>query len=236
VNEAQRIREVYEARKQSIPADRYSYRNAGTRLIERELEDVLLSRLPDLRDKRILEVGCGRGARLQNLIRWGALSKNLVGVEVIKERADETRNSLPNDTWISHASAESLHHFGTFDLIFQFTMFTSILDLEVKKNIASEMLCALRPGGMIVWYDMFWKNPRNPHIQPISKQEIRELFPGCDIRFNRVTLVAPLARRLGQYSPLACRALAALKFLSTHYVALISERQKAQLAPRILKM
>jgi SAM-dependent methyltransferase len=223
VSEAERIREVYEAREQSIPAERYSYRNVGTRLIERELEDVLLSWLPDLRAKRILEVGCGRGDRLQHLIRWGASPENLVGVEIIRDRADEARNSLPSCALICHSSAERLTHLGTFDLIFQFTMFTSILDFEVKKTIASQMLYVLRPGGLIVWYDMFWKNPWNPHMHPIGKPQIRQLFPNCDIRCRRATFVAPLARRLGPYSLLACRALAALRFLSTHYLALISK-------------
>jgi SAM-dependent methyltransferase len=223
VNETQRIREVYEAREQSIPADRYSYRNIGMRLIERELEDVLLSRLPDLRNKRILEVGCGRGARLQNLIRWGASAENIVGVEVIKDRADDARNSLPSSTLIYHCSAERLTDLGTFDLIFQFTMFTSILDFDLKKTIASQMLNALRPDGLIVWYDMFWKNPWNPQMHPIGKPQIRQLFPDCDISFKRVTLVAPLARWLGPYSPLTCRGLAALKCLATHYLALISK-------------
>ena len=52
----------------------------------------------------------------------------------------------------------------SFDFVFQSTVFTSILDSEVRKEVAGEMLRVLKPGGVILWYDFHVNNPRNPDV------------------------------------------------------------------------
>lgn len=39
----------------------------------------------------------------------------------------------------------------SFDIVMQFTVFTSILDSEMKQNIAREMLRVIKPDGIILW-------------------------------------------------------------------------------------
>jgi ubiquinone/menaquinone biosynthesis C-methylase UbiE len=50
----------------------------------------------------------------------------------------------------------------TFDLVVQSAVFNSILDFEMKQQIASEMLRVLKDDGLILWYDYHVNNLRNP--------------------------------------------------------------------------
>lgn len=53
----------------------------------------------------------------------------------------------------------------------QFTMFTSILDDTMKRNIAKEMLRVLKPEGIILWYDYYISKPTNPDTKGVSKRD-----------------------------------------------------------------
>jgi len=107
-----------------------------------------------------------------------------------------------------------------FDLILQYTAFSSILDEKLKQNMAAEMLRVLKPAGSILWYD-FWLNPTNKQTFGIKPAEIRRLFPSCKIQLKRVTLAPPIARRLLPFSWGLAHALESLKLLNSHYLALI---------------
>jgi SAM-dependent methyltransferase len=104
-----------------------------------------------------------------------------------------------------------------FDLIFQFTVFTSVLDNEIRRAIASEVRRTLRPGGYFIWYDFAYSNPKNPNVRGIRRREIGELLSGFDLRFQKLTLAPPIGRRAVKISPLLYRALAAVPLLRTHY-------------------
>ena len=82
---------------------------------------------------------------------------------------------------------------GTFDMILQSTMFTSILDPKMKRQVAAEMVRILKPDGFIVWYDFFVNNPQNSDVCGVPRREITALVPHCLINLRRVTLVPPLA-------------------------------------------
>ena len=92
----------------------------------------------------------------------------------------------------------------------------------MRRRAAAEMLRVVRPGGVILWYDVRHPNPRNRDLVPIGRREIRAVFPGCEIDFATATLLPPLARRLAPLSPVACRLLEALvPPLRSHLAALI---------------
>ena len=103
--EENRIREAYARRKQLVPSDRYSLANSGNLSIEQERERCLLhslakfGRVP-LYDKRILDVGCGNGPLLFNLIRWGARPENIFGMDLQEERIATARALLPNTGYV----------------------------------------------------------------------------------------------------------------------------------------
>jgi hypothetical protein len=108
-----------------------------------------------------------------------------------------------------------------FDIVLQATVFTSILDVEMKRAIAREILRVLKPTGVFVWYDFLFDNPRNPHVGGIGAREIRRLFPGCAVGLKRITLAPPIARRLVPITWIGALLLERVSILNTHYLGTI---------------
>ncbi len=110
---------------------------------------------------------------------------------------------------------------ASFDLVMQFTLFTSILNDEVKRAIAAEMVRVLAPGGRILWYDFSYNNPKNPDVRGIGKQEIHGLFPNLEMKIKRITLAPPLGRRIAPISPALYYVLSRVRPLCTHLLCLL---------------
>jgi ubiquinone/menaquinone biosynthesis C-methylase UbiE len=228
--EEARIRRAYSRRQEKLPQDRYSYFNPGVLLIEQELERCSLRYLAklgiSLRDAVILEVGCGHGTRLANLIRWGASPEKMWGVDIIDSRIDDARRLVPSLVTFEVANACNLRFpDDTFDLALQFTAFSSVLDGSMRQRMAAEMIRILRPGGTILWYDFRFNNPWNKDVIGIGKREIKGLFCDCDIEIQRLTLFPQLARFLGKFSPLIAGGLSRTRVFSTHYLAMIRKKK-----------
>lgn len=227
VSEEDRIAAVYAGRRQSVPPNRYSYFNPAnlwiTQVREREVLRLLRQAgFRDLASRRILDVGCGTGHWLRQLVLWGARPEFLTGVDLLPDRIAEARQLCPQAVQLRCGSAAAIGFPDqNFDLVLQSTVFTSVLDGGMKQAIAQEMLRVVKPEGMILWYDFRVNNPRNPDVRGVGKSQIQTLFPGCRIRLQRVTLAPPLARRLAPYSTLACELLQKLPCLCTHYLGLI---------------
>jgi len=222
--EASRIREVYARRGYTVPKDRYSFFKDENLLVHVELLREILrllrrSQHTDLERERVLDVGCGSGFWLRQFIQWGAKPKNLFGVDLLPERIQMGDELCPKGVTLRCRDASNLEfEDGSFDLILQFTVFTSILDSEMKRKVATEMSRVLKPGGAILWYDYFVSNPFNPDVLGVTRKEISQLFPGLSIFLRRITLAPPLARTLGPISPALYRAMSVFKPLCTHYL------------------
>jgi ubiquinone/menaquinone biosynthesis C-methylase UbiE len=217
--EADRVLEVYAERTED--RDRYSLRRPDVLYREQELERALVKVLPPLEGCKILEVGCGEGKWLRQLIRMGAEPCNLSGIDIYQSYVTRAAETLPQSVKLKVGNGENLEFADeSLDLVFQFTCLTSVLNLESRRQMAREMVRVLRPGGSVIWYDMAVNNPNNKDIQGIGKDEIRNLFPGCTYRFRKLSIAAPIARKLGA---LAIQALQALKVLDTHYLAVITK-------------
>ena len=89
---------------------------------------------------------------------------------------------------------------GCFDLVLQFTVFTSVLDSKLKRKMGAEMVRVLKPDGLIVWYDFHTNNPWNPDVRGVKKQEIIRLFPSCTVKLQRLRLAPPMARLVAPYT------------------------------------
>lgn len=177
----------------------------------------------DLARARILDVGCGGGQELARFLFYGGRQENLVGVELEPSRAAAASRAYPGLTFVQGNAAALPFAGGSFDLVLQFTVFTSILDPDVRRRAAEEMVRVLRQDGHVLWYD-FWINPFNRSTRGIGLRELRVLFPGCRVRARRVELASPIARATLRLSWLATSVLDALPFLRTNYLALISRQ------------
>lgn len=221
-DEANRIRAVYERRAASGRERRYSLFEPGhmfhSQSLERALVRVLRREgLTSLAGLRILDVGCGGGSWLAGLNRFGAEPQNLFGVDL-------RRAALPSDPSelnLAVASGDRLPFASqTFDLVFQLTMLSSVLQRNMRAAIAGEMLRVLKPSGILLCYD-FTVNPFNPDVAGVRRAELDQLFPLTRIRTDRVTLAPPLTRLIAPRSWLLCELLEGIPWLRTHLLASI---------------
>jgi SAM-dependent methyltransferase len=224
-SEEARVRAAYASRKKE--QFRYSMFAPAQMLTIQERERKLLKLLarygsPSLESSRILEVGCGTGLWLREFVRWGARPENIFGIDLLPERIAEARRLCPSAITLQCQSATDLHNLpGLFDVVLQSTVFTSILDPRMKRQVASEMLRVLSPAGLIVWYDFRVSNPANPDVRGVGRKEIEELFPRCQIHLERLTLAPPFGRPIARISQSLYVALSGVRAFCTHYLGII---------------
>jgi ubiquinone/menaquinone biosynthesis C-methylase UbiE len=223
--EEARIRAAYAKRQETD--SRYSWFSPGHLFMVQQRERRLLTLLrrygfAALESKMVLEVGCGTGQWLRDFVKWGALPENVTGIDLLPERLSRARRLCPPAVRLQCASAAQLPFASErFDLVLQSTVFTSILDPDLKKRVAAEMMRVVKRQGFIVWYDYHVNNPWNSDVRGIKRREITQLFPDCQIGLERITLLPPLARFLAPYSYLGCYLLEKIPLLCTHYLGVV---------------
>jgi len=228
--EAARIKEVYLRREAGIPKDRYSLFKEENLLAHLELQGEILRLLrrfarTSLDTEKILDVGCGRAYWLRQMVQWGAKPENLFGIDLMQDRLKDGAKFCPPQVTLQCGDASYLaFDDAEFTLVLQFTVFTSVLDDVMKKNLAAEISRVLKPGGAVLWYDYFVSNPSNPDVRGVSRKEIAKLFPGFSIYLKRVTLAPPLARAVGPISTVLYRLLSSVRLLRTHYLGFLQKQ------------
>ena len=225
-SEITRIRTAYQARIASGSFGRYSLFIPGELFMAQRREKQLLALLrrhgiASLRELKILEIGCGRGTRMLDWLRWGAQQENLYGIDIMPELIDEAKRLLPGAHFFVGSATDIELPEHSFDIVAQFTVFTSIKDASLKTQIAAKMRRLVKKDGLILWYDFRYPNPKNPDVQPVSASEVRQLFSGCQIDGQTLTLLPPLARSLTPFSLWLCTLLEYFPPLRSHYLALI---------------
>jgi SAM-dependent methyltransferase len=180
--------------------------------------------LSDLSRLRLLEVGCGAGGNLLELLRLGFAPDRMSGIELLPERLEMARAVLPEALRLQGGDAL---HAGVAresqDIVFVSTVFSSLLDERYQQRLAEAMWSWLEPGGAVLWYDFTVNNPRNPDVRGVPLSRLRELLPQGRLRHRRVTLAPPLARALVRVHPALYRPANALPWLRTHVLAWIEK-------------
>ncbi len=220
--EVDRLRKTYRAyREEGVAGRRWSSENPGNREMLRERRQAIRSLLEErnllpLAGRRILDVGCGSGDELAHLQTWGAEAPHLHGVDLIPERIEAARAAHP-ELAFSCGNAETLDFpDGAFDLVLLFTVLSSILDPAMAGNLCAEAGRVVKPGGVVLCYDFRFDNPYNPGVRGVTRRELIRLFPGFCMQARSLTLLPPLARRLGRWTEALYPILARAPFLRTH--------------------
>lgn len=224
--EIERIRGEYRRRAREIPGEFYGLHRPANLFLHHAYERALVQLLGEeglapLEGRRLLDVGCGGGNWLDTFQRLGARPADLAGVELQPEAVEAARARVPGaDVRVGDGLTLPWPD-GRFDLVFQATVFTSILDPNVRKRLAGEMLRVLVGGGAILWLDFRYSNPRNREVVGLGAGEIRSLFPGCRVTARSTALLPPLARAIVPRSWGAATLLAAIPPLRSHLAAVI---------------
>lgn len=229
MGEPERIKARY-ARRTEIDPCRYDPLSPAVQLAAQERERALArliveAGLPPLGRRRLLDVGCGSGGDLLRLIGLGFEPENLVGCDLLAERAAQARRRLPQATRVLCGDVLELPlEPASFDVVLQSTVFTSVLDDDYQERLARRLWELAKPGGGILWYDFVVDNRRNPDVRGVPLRRIRELFPEGRLEGRRITLAPPLGRAAARIHPLLYAALSAVPPLRTHVICWIAKR------------
>jgi ubiquinone/menaquinone biosynthesis C-methylase UbiE len=224
-----RISAEYARRARELPADFYAWNKPANLLFHQHavrgcIRMLHHASLFPLHGLRVADVGCGDGTWLLDFIQWGADPAALCGIDLRAERVKSARRRIPQADLRIGSAAELPWPDGSFDLVSQFTVFTSILDPALKRAVAGEMVRILKPGGAVLWFDFRVDNPRNSQVRGVRAAEIRSLFPDCQVQLAHVLLAPPLGRFVAGWSWPLAELLTTLPFLRTHYAGLIRKR------------
>lgn len=247
--ERSRVRGEYADRDSSPINQRYVFTNPAFMYHMQERERSILLGLSkanvDLNHMRVLEIGCGTGHILQRFLEFGI--KQGVGIDLMEHRLKSAVINYPNIGFMLGDGAEIPCRDEMFDLVMQFMCLSSVLDNSVRHRIAKEMWRVLRPGGIVLSYDLrtipkvgafstkvfqylsaSWKkgNSRDTArskatpTRPLDAIELQNLFDGRVLKLDAVSLQFDLAGTV-KTSFLLTTLLSMVPCLRTHYLAII---------------
>lgn len=213
------IRRVYAARDGGNLRERYAAdTKAGgyyRRTIREALREALAGRA-GIGELVIADLGCGFGDWIAELVAMGASPARVIGVDLLESRL---RAHPAHGASLCCADCSRLPLAdGNVDIALQFTALSSMPSREMRTRFAAEVRRILKPGGVLLSYDMAYGNPANPAVAAISTRELRRLFEGCEATARRITLAPPLVRMA---SPRLMRVLDKIPILRTHLFAVV---------------
>ena len=165
----------------------------------------------------VLDLGCGTG-ELAGSARAAGIAGEWTGVDLRPEAVTQAAAAHP---WARFqvASGDALpFEEAAFDVVVASTLFSSLPTPALEHDVAEETMRVLRPGGWVIWYDLRYDSPRNPAVHGLDATRVQGLFPGWAPELEPMTLIPPLARRLGPLTPVAYPLLNAVPQLRSHLV------------------
>jgi len=227
--ERDRISRVYGEYHEGGRRARWDDAQPGNRAMLAERDDVLRSLLRSVGPQApttVLDVGCGNGDALARFVAGPALGGHqphrAIGVDLLRERLGAARDAYGPKVATADATALPFAD-GSIDLVLCFTVLSSVSVDAVRRAIAADITRVLAPGGAVAWYDMRRPSPGNREVSPIGELALRALFPGLDGPARTLTLLPPLARRLGRRTDRLYPAFARVPALRTHLAAVLAK-------------
>lgn len=218
-----RVRETYANYKRAGRTRLWDLSNPGFARMARDrtaaVVALMRASLPHDGDGYVLDLGCGGGELAAAAQAAGLPVRNWVGVDLNPELVASASAAFPNGTFVE-ASADRLPFpDGTFDVVFALTLFSSLPSLALEQDVAAEIARTLRVRGSLVWYDLRYDNPSNRAVHGIDRRHLSSLFPGWKVEARSMTLLPPVARRLGRLTSTLYRPLELIPPLRSHLIA-----------------
>jgi SAM-dependent methyltransferase len=162
----------------------------------------------------VLDVGCGAGCDIHELVRLRYDPAKVTGIDVLPERVASAKTLWPQGRFIHGDASRMEFTDGSFDLVFESTMFATLPDDVLSAGIAREMIRVCRPGGYLLLVD--WRTPKfgDPSYKALTRRRLANLFAvGRETSLlcaSRGSLVPPLGRCLSKWLPCAYFVVAAI--------------------------
>lgn len=227
--EIERVRERYQRRMVLPEADLYNPLRPSVFMGKQEKERALIKLINEtglmpVREKKVLEVGCGSGSNLLKLIELGFSPENLVANELLETHLQYAQKRLPQAVKMLFGDASEIDlEPETFDIVLQSTVFTSLLDDGFQQKLADKIWQLTKPGGGVIWYDFIHNNPSNKDVRGVQIRRIKELFPRGRIKTWKITLAPPISRRVTRLHPVLYSIFNIFPFLRTHVLCWIEK-------------
>lgn len=233
MSELERIKQAYDARNNHNLDKHYSAFFPYIYLSRQEKERNMFSQFKQigynsLDSIKLLEIGCGRGEKLLDLLQMGFSPDNLIGNELMQDNLEIAKKRLPQSIRLFSGDARALQlEECSLDIVYQSMVFSSILDGEFQEELANLMWKWVKPGGCVLWYDFTFNNPNNPNVRGVNMPRVKELFPEGKIRSKRVTLAPPLSRMVTRIHPSLYTLFNTIPLLRTHRLCFITKPMEA---------
>jgi SAM-dependent methyltransferase len=153
---------------------------------------------------KVLDIGCGSGASWYQLFRLGVNPRNTVGIDVQADRVSQLNNLYPHSAAIHGDACNLPFDDESFDLVYESTLFATLSALDVRKDVASQMMRVCKENGYLLLVDWrvgrFWARSHGS----LNKRELVRMFgvgQTCSlISVTHGALLPPLGRVLSKYA------------------------------------
>jgi SAM-dependent methyltransferase len=215
----EQIRRAYDTYEAEDRGRLWDPKNPGYARMSRDRETALVRLLRDSLPPggALLDLGCGTGD-LADTARRAGIESSWTGLDLRDSAVAEAAARHPWARFVE-ASADALpFESASFDVVVASTLFSSLPSDALERDVGAEVARVLRPGGWLVWYDLRYDNPRNRAVHGLDRDRLASLFPGWAAELRPLTLLPPLARRLGPLTGPLYPLLHALPPLRSHLV------------------
>jgi SAM-dependent methyltransferase len=151
---------------------------------------------------RILDVGCGTGRHLRQMIDMGAAPGDVHGLDIDPITLSRAREVSPNLSITAYDGVTIPFPDDSFDLVTHYYVFSSIPSSALRQRLAGEMRRVTRPDGAIFWWDILHLADPAQHSVAL---DVHDLFPQAKIRARKIPLQPPPVEALRR-----CRGLTRL--------------------------
>ncbi len=125
---------------------------------------------------RVLDVGCGNGADLVRLFHVGYRPENITAIDILPDRIREAKELYPSVNFVVGDASNLNFDSNAFHLVVESTMFVTLLDEQVRTQIALEMIRVCKPGGYILCCDWKVDKPGDRNYKALTRKELMKLF------------------------------------------------------------
>ncbi|MDQ3690378.1 MAG: class I SAM-dependent methyltransferase [Chloroflexota bacterium] len=215
------IRETYQRYEREGRYRTWDRRNPGNARIERDrdraLLDLLRRSLPAT-GGRVLDLGMGDG-RLAETVRSADVPiGSWTGVDLDPRAVQAAAAAVPWAHFVEASGDRLPFDQASFDVVIASTLFSSMPSRQLEDGVATEIGRVLDAGCWLIWYDLRYRNPANPSVHGVGRPALRGFFPEWHDELRSITLLPPMARRLGPATGVLYGPLERLPFLRSHLI------------------